>query len=76
MEIKIGIVQSNRELSVTLDEVTDPDAFMTELSTQLGTQPILKLAEANGRTLLIPSANIAYLELRSQPIRTVGFGGL
>ena len=75
MEIKIGITQSNRELSVSLDEVTDSEAFLTEITTQLAEQPVLKLAESTGRTLLIPSTSVAYLELRAQPTRTVGFGG-
>ena len=46
MEIKIGITQSNRELSVSLDEVTDSEAFLTEITTQLAEQPVLKLAES------------------------------
>lgn len=75
MEIKIGITQSNRELSVSLDEIADTEAFMADITAQLADQPVLKFAESSGRTLLIPSANVSYLELRAQPTRTVGFGG-
>lgn len=76
MEIKIGITQSNRELSVSLDESTDEETFLERIMAEVANEAVVKFAELDGRTLLIPSANIAYIEVKTKPTRTVGFGGL
>lgn len=75
MEIKLGIRDLNRELSYDVDMATaDLEA---SVRTALGDPDgILTLTDSKGRTALIPSRNLAYVELGADHARPVGFGTL
>ncbi|HEY0498233.1 MAG TPA: DUF3107 domain-containing protein [Kutzneria sp.] len=72
MEIKIGVVESARELLVNSDlspdevEALVADAFA-------GKQPVLALSDDKGRRFVIPSSRISYVEIGASDSRKVGF---
>lgn len=74
MEIKVGIVESPRELTVET-EISAADVA-AELAAALSSDGVLKLTEKRGRIVLIPAARISYLDLGSEQVRPVGFGAL
>ena len=72
MEIKIGIRQSNRELTVDVDSsVEDITAQVNEAIAQ-GT--VLTLKDSKNRTVLVPAQALAYIEAVSETAHRVGFG--
>ncbi|MBW8763942.1 MAG: DUF3107 domain-containing protein [Microbacterium sp.] len=72
MEIRIGIVNTGRELnfetSASADEVrTKVTAALEQSSTHLD------FADVKGNSYLVPTANLAYIELGTEESRRVGF---
>jgi hypothetical protein len=72
VEIKIGVVESARELLVNSDlspdevEALVADAFA-------GKQSVLTLVDDKGRRFVIPSTRISYVEIGASDARKVGF---
>jgi hypothetical protein len=72
VEIKIGVVESARELLVNSDLSPDEveglvaDAFA-------GKQAVLTLVDDKGRRFVIPSSRISYVEIGAADTRKVGF---
>lgn len=72
MEIKIGVVDSPRELVVVSDLSPDEvEALVADAL--LGKQPVLTLVDEKGRRYVVPSARIAYVEIGAADSRRVGF---
>lgn len=72
MEVKIGIQNSPRELTVNVDG--SAEEITTSIQDALaGDQKALTLTDTKGRTLLVPVASLAYVELGSGVAGTVGF---
>ena len=72
MEIKIGVVESARELLVNSD--LSPDEVEELVAdTFAGKQAVLKLVDDKGRRFVIPSARISYVEIGASDSRKVGF---
>lgn len=74
VEIKVGIVHASREVSLETDRTADEVA--ADLAKALANGGLLTLTDTKGRTVLIPAAGIAYLELGQEHARPVGFGKL
>jgi hypothetical protein len=74
MEIRIGIVQSMKELSVELPEGTDRDALEKNVESALEGDKLLWLTDRKGRRVGIPAARVAYVEFSNVSERNVGFG--
>jgi hypothetical protein len=78
MEIRIGVTQSPRELTV---EVADDDdavaAARGAVSAALdGSSAVLWLTDRRGREFAVPSAKVAYAEFGAKDgDRKLGFGG-
>ncbi len=74
MEIKIGIKQATRELTVD----TEQSAAQIEeaLRTALADEGLLVLSERKGRKVLIPADRVAYIDLGQENVRPVGFGAV
>lgn len=72
MEIKIGIQEISRELTVE----TEATAAQVEkdLKKALDDDGLLTLTDEKGRKVLIPADRIAYLDLGQEKSRPVGFG--
>lgn len=72
MEIKIGIQDVTRELTVETD--TTAAQVEKDLAKALADNGLLTLSEGKGRKVMIPVAKIAYLDLGQDKARPVGFG--
>ena len=74
MEIRIGIVQSMKELSVELPEGTDRDAVEKDVESALEGDKLLWLTDRKGRRVGVPASRVAYVEFSTTSERNVGFG--
>ena len=72
MEVKIGIVESPRELVVSSDQTPDEVQKLVDASLN-GGDPLLKLVDDKGRRFLVRADQIAYVEIAPAE-RRVGFG--
>ena len=68
MEIKIGLQSAPRELYIDLE--TTPEELASQLNDASGLVP---LVDARGRTLLVDSDKVAYVEFGAPTQGTVGF---
>jgi len=72
VEVKIGVQQSHREL--TLESTQTPaevaDAVAKALADPSG---VLTLVDEKGRQVIIPAAKLAYVEIAEASQRRVGF---
>ncbi|MBF4160678.1 DUF3107 domain-containing protein [Nocardioides acrostichi] len=71
MEIKIGIQQAPRELSVDADIATDD--LHQQIAEAVSSGGLLSLTDTKGRTIVVPGGKIAYIEVGSTAVGTVGF---
>jgi hypothetical protein len=75
MDIRIGIVQSMKEIEVELPEDANRDEVMKEVEAALGGDTVLWLTDRKGRRVGVPASRIAYVELGTPGSdRVVGFG--
>ena len=75
MDIRIGIVQSMKELDVELPEDANRDKIMKEVEAALGGDKVLWLTDRKGRRVGVPASRIAYIEFATPASeRIVGFG--
>ncbi len=72
MEVKIGIQMAPRELVV--ETVTSASDIEQALSSALADGTLFVLNDNKGKTLLVPAAKIAYVELGMPEQRKIGFG--
>ena len=72
MEVKVGIQMAPRELVV--ETAASPDEVEQALAIALADGTLFVLNDSKGRTLLVPSAKIAYVELGTEEQRKIGFG--
>ena len=74
MEIRIGMVNTPRELSLeTSASAAEIEALVS--SALAGNTALLKLTDDKGKVYLVPSATIAFVEVGSDQSRRVGFVG-
>lgn len=74
MEVKIGIFQSPREL--TFSSAQTPEEIEQQVSDALADATgVLKLTDERGRTFLVQTERIAYVEIGVADVRRVGFAG-
>ncbi|HEY5112224.1 MAG TPA: DUF3107 domain-containing protein [Acidimicrobiales bacterium] len=75
MDIRIGIVQSMKEIDVELPADVDRDQVMKDVEVALESEAVLWLTDRKGRRVGVPSRRIAYVELGTPASeRVVGFG--
>ena len=76
MEVRIGIVQSIKELEVELSDDMDRDAVIAEIEGSLSkSEGVLWLTDRRGRRVAVPVAKVAYVEVGAPASdRRVGFG--
>ncbi|MCB1273200.1 MAG: DUF3107 domain-containing protein [Leucobacter sp.] len=73
MEVRIGIIQSPREISFETDAEADEIRTAVETALAEGKQPLVSFTDNKGRQFLVPTASIAYVELGGDTSRKVGF---
>ena len=72
MEVKVGIQMAPRELVVETD--ASAEEIEQALADALADGTLFVLNDSKGKTLLVPSAKIAYVELGTAEQRKIGFG--
>jgi len=75
VDVRIGIVQTVKELEVEVADDVDRDAVIADIEAALSSESVLWLTDRKGRRVCIPGAKIAYVEVGA-PVsgRSVGFG--
>ena len=75
MELRIGVTDTGKELMVDLEEGTDRQKLVTDVEKALaeGTG-MMWFTDKRGRTIGVPTAKVAYVELSADDARRVGFG--
>lgn len=72
MEVKIGVQNANREL--VIDSEQSSDDVRAAVSKALGgDEPVLVLVDSKGRTIMVPTDKLAYVEVGSPSVGQVGF---
>ncbi len=71
MEVKIGIQQAQRELSIETDETAEQVQQQVAAAVESG--GVVTLTDTKGRTVLVPAAKLAYVEIGTTTVGTVGF---
>ncbi len=75
MDVRIGIVQTVKELEVELGEDADREELLREIEEALAGDTVLWLTDRRGRRVGVPVAKVAYVEVGAPaPDRRVGFG--
>lgn len=73
MEVKIGVVDSPRELAIASGQ--SPDEVESLVADALkNADGVLALTDERGRRYIVPSAKLAYVEIGSAEAPRVGFG--
>ena len=73
MEVKIGVQYAARELVV--DSAETQENIQQAVADAVAGDGVLTLTDTKGRTLLVPVASLAYVELGSPDSeRRIGFG--
>lgn len=72
MEIRIGIINTGRELS--FDTPTPADEVRTQIAAALdqGASHVT-FSDVKGNSYIVPTANLGYVELGTEESRRVGF---
>lgn len=71
MEVKIGVQDSPRELS--LESTQSPEDIRAAVQQALDSGQTLALTDERGRLILVPAGRIAYVEIGPATSRRVGF---
>lgn len=71
MEVRIGVQNSARE--VVIDTVDSIDAIQKKIDDALNSGKVLSLSDEKGRTVVVPAATIAYVDIAASEARKVGF---
>jgi flagellar biosynthesis/type III secretory pathway M-ring protein FliF/YscJ len=72
VEIKIGVQDTAREVS--LDSNDTSESVIAAVNEALASGGILSLVDDRGRTVMVPAAKIAYVEVGASSKGRVGFG--
>ncbi|QAY61035.1 DUF3107 domain-containing protein [Microbacterium protaetiae] len=72
MEIRIGIVNTGRELNFESDDTADAVRATVTQALESGA-PHVTLSDAKGNSYIVPTAGLAYVELGTEDVRKVGF---
>jgi hypothetical protein len=71
MEVKIGVQNANREL--TVDTNLDADQVEALVSKAIAEGGVLTLADAKGRRIVVPADKLAYVDVSISLTGQVGF---
>jgi hypothetical protein len=73
VEVKIGVQHASREIVV--DSEMSHDKIIESVRTALADDGgVFVMADAKGRTVMIPVEKLAYVEVGEETARKVGFG--
>lgn len=77
MDVRIGVTQAPREISIELADSEDRGEVKSKVEAALaGSVDVLWLTDRKGRDVGVPAAKIAYVEIgTADSERRIGFGG-
>lgn len=76
MDVRIGMIQTPKELEVHLPDDADPAAVKAQVEAALADGTTLWLTDRKGREVAVSAAKLAYVEIGSPDDgRRIGFGG-
>ncbi len=77
VDIRIGVTQAPRELTIELADDVDRDDLKSRVEAALtGAADVLWVTDKRGKDVGVPAAKIAYVEVGSADSdRRIGFGG-
>ncbi len=77
MDLKIGVIQTPKEIAIELEDGADPEALKVAVEGALsGLSAVLWVTDKTGRMVGVASERIAYVEIGTPDTgRKVGFGG-
>lgn len=73
VEVKIGVQNVARELSIDTDQSVDE--VQATLAAAVKDGGVFTLSDAKGRTVVVASDKVAYLSIEADSGRKVGFAG-
>jgi len=75
VDVRIGIIQSMRELEIDLPEDVERDAVKADIAAALASEDgTLWLTDKKGREIAVPTARISFVEIGSaEAPRNIGF---
>ena len=71
MEVKIGVQNASREL--TIDTTLDADGVEKAVTAALKDGGVLALTDAKGRRIVVPGEKLAYVDMSTSVSGQVGF---
>jgi hypothetical protein len=75
VDVRIGIVQTAKELEVEMGDDVDRDKLLKQVEAALAGDAVLWLTDRRGRRVGVPVEKVAYVEVGAPtPDRRVGFG--
>ncbi len=76
MDVRIGVTQSPRELSLEVADDSDRELLKRTIAAALGGEsPVLTLVDRRGREVMVAAAKLAYVELGTADASgRIGFG--
>ena len=74
MEVKIGVQNAARELSIESNQNAEDVQKAIEAALKAG--GLLVLEDEKGRKVYVPVEKLAYVEIGEPTVRKVGFGGI
>ena len=72
MEVRIGVQHTSRE--VVIDSTESAENIAKAVDAALNKGVALSLTDEKGRTIVVPAASIAYIDIAATDSRKVGFG--
>lgn len=72
MEVRIGVQNAVREVVIEVNE--SADQVTKAVNAALAKGEVLSLKDERGRTVIVPAASIAYIDIAASESRKVGFG--
>ena len=73
MDLRIGVVNVARELTVELAEDTDSDSLRDDIEAALMGEGVLWITDRHGKRVGVPVDKVAYVEVGSGDNRRIGF---
>jgi hypothetical protein len=73
MDITIGVRHVPKEITLNVDQRAE-DIRQMLAAAIVNQEPLISLTDKQGRSVLIPTAALAYVEVGSSETRRVGFG--
>lgn len=73
MEVRIGVQNVAREIVIESEQ--SPEDIRTAVDSALSGNKALELKDERGRTVIVPSSVLGYVDIAAENKARVGFGG-